>query len=386
MKRVVIAVVGLVALAGVAGADDKALGKEGERYFRAGAKAYAAQSFAAAVANFEEAYRALGMPEIAFSLAQAYRRLYRVDPKPLHVQRAVELYRVYLDKVKTGGRVGDAADNLGEMERELDRLKLRGVAVREDRTERTRLGVNVSLGGDGGEAAALREVGDATGDAMKGVVVTVDGKQVEPFALIDVEPGEHAVAVTAEGYFPVEKKQRAVAGAPALVEIALQPRPAKVSIRTLAGAAVTVDGRRASTELALDAGRHLVAVAHRGRVPFERELVVVRGQELTLDAPLPMTGRRRAVPWVLGTAGALAAGAIASGTVAFVADGRASDLDARIARGNQPPSVRADFDAEVSRRNDFRTSGLVLGGSAIVLGAVGAFLYYFDHPPTRGRF
>src|SRR5262249_30636782 len=80
---------------------------ESQRYFRAGAKAYAAQSFAAAAADFEEAYKALPMPEIAFSAAQAYRRLYRVEPKPEYVKRAVELYRVYLDKVKTGGRVGD---------------------------------------------------------------------------------------------------------------------------------------------------------------------------------------------------------------------------------------------------------------------------------------
>jgi tetratricopeptide (TPR) repeat protein len=113
----------ILLVAGVAHADDKRA--EAERYFKAGAKAYAAQSFAAAAADFDEAYKALPMPEIAFSAAQAYRRLYRVDPKPEYVRRAVELYRVYLEKVKTGGRVGDAADSLGELEREMDRLKIK---------------------------------------------------------------------------------------------------------------------------------------------------------------------------------------------------------------------------------------------------------------------
>ena len=118
MKSHAFLVVALVATA--AHADPQA---EAERYFRAGAKAYAAQNFQAAAADFDEAYKAMALPEIAFSAAQAYRRLYRVDPKPDYVRRSVELYRVYLDKVKTGGRVGDAADSLGEMERELDHLK-----------------------------------------------------------------------------------------------------------------------------------------------------------------------------------------------------------------------------------------------------------------------
>jgi hypothetical protein len=103
----------LLLIARLAHADDRAAA---ERYFRAGAKAFAAQNFGAAATDFDEAYKALPLPEIAFSAAQAYRRLYRIDPKPEYVKRAVELYRVYLDKVKTGGRVADAADNLADME------------------------------------------------------------------------------------------------------------------------------------------------------------------------------------------------------------------------------------------------------------------------------
>src|SRR5262245_1021118 len=168
----------VILLAGVAHADDKT---EAERYFRAGAKAYTAQNFAAAVADFEEAYKALPLPEIAFSAAQSYRRLYRIDPQPRHVARSVELYKVYLDKVKTGGRVGDAADNLAEMERELDKLKARGAKLVDKEVEHTRLGVTVNIGDRAPEANMLREIADATGDAaLAGVHVTIDKKRVEP--------------------------------------------------------------------------------------------------------------------------------------------------------------------------------------------------------------
>ena len=49
-------------------------------------------------------------------------------------------------KVKTGGRVGDAADSLGEMERELDKLERRAPqGGGRTAVEHTRLGVNVTI-------------------------------------------------------------------------------------------------------------------------------------------------------------------------------------------------------------------------------------------------
>lgn len=379
----VVVVAILVLAAGRAHADDRATG---ERYFRAGAKAYAAQNFGAAAANFEEALKALPMPEIAFSAAQAYRRLYRTDAQPQYVRRAVELYRQYLAEVKTGGRVGDAADNLAEMERELEKLEARGVKTRVAAVERTRLGVNVSIAGVGAGAGAeaLREIGDGAGETLKGVTALLDGKPVEPYALVDVEPGEHVVAVTADGYFPVEKKQRAVQGVSALVEIELQPRPAKVRVKTDAGASIAVDGRVAgSSLLELPAGKHVVSITRRGRVPWSRELAVARGEELALDAPLAKTGRRRAVPWVLGGAGVLALGAGTAAVLALVADGNASDHRDAIDAGNASVAIGDAYDREVARRDDFKTTAIVLGGGAVIAGAVGAALYFFDKPSAE---
>jgi hypothetical protein len=380
MKRMIIALI--VLASAPARAEDKAAG---ERYFRAGANAYAAQNFAAAVANFDEAYKALPMPEIAFSAAQAYRRLYRTDPQPQYVRRSVELYRIYLDKVKKGGRVGDAGDSLGEMERELEKLEAKGVKTRVAAVEHTRLGVNISIADQAaGDAVALREIGEGTGGGLAGVTATLDGKPVEPYALIDVEPGDHTITVAADGYFPIEKKQRAVQGAASLVEVELKPMPAKVQVKTEAGARITVDGRASSSALLeLAAGKHVVAITRLGREAWGRELVVTRGQQLAVDAPLVKTGRRRAVPWVMGGAGVLAFAGVASGIAAIVADSKASDLRDAIATGNASPDTGDQFDRQVRRRDDMRTSAFVFGGAALVTGAIGFALYYFDRPSAE---
>jgi hypothetical protein len=372
------ALVIILLLATSAHADDRATA---EQYFRAGAKAYAAQSFEAAAAHFEEAYRALALPEIAFSTAQAYRKLYRVDPKPQYVKRAVELYRVYLEKVKKGGRVGDAADSLGEMERELARLGAHKIEALPT-VERTRIGVHVTIKGQVSDA--VREVGDLTGNTMEGVVTKLDGAVIEPFALIDVEEGDHVVSVSAAGYFPVEKKQRAVRGATALVEVELEPQPANVIVKTDGGARIAIDGRGVpSPRFELPAGKHFLSITRSGRLAYAKELTVARGQVVKIDAPLEKTAKRRAVPWVLGGAGALAALSVTSIVLAAVHDSRASDLDDEIRRGNASPDKADAFDREIRDRDDYKTGAWVLGGAAVVAGTVGVLLYAFDSPSAE---
>src|SRR4051812_29731724 len=100
MRALVVLVV-IVVVAGTARAEDRVTVRPEDRVtaetlFRAGERAYRAQNFAGAAEDFYEAWRALPLPEIAFSAAQAYRRQYRVEAKPLYVERAVTLYRAYL--------------------------------------------------------------------------------------------------------------------------------------------------------------------------------------------------------------------------------------------------------------------------------------------------
>jgi hypothetical protein len=364
--------------------------KVAERYFRAGAKAYAAQNFTAAAANFDEAYKSEPMPEIAFSAAQAYRRLYQIEPRPEHVTRAIELYRDYLAKVKTGGRVGDAADNLAEMVREQDKLAAAGIrAGAGPSIARTRLGISVTLADQGAaEASVLKEIGDATGETARGLTAKLDGTPVEPFALVEVAATEHVISVAADGYFPVEKKTVAVDGQSALVEVELKPRPAVVAVKTEASARISIDGRPTATTptapLALPAGKHLLTILRNGREPFSREITVARGEQLTLTAPLEKTARRRAVPWVLGGAGLLAAGAITTSILASVKDGNASDIQDGIDLGNRPPGDADRYDAEVRSRDRYVTATWLLGGAAVTAGTVGVLLLLFDSPSAEG--
>ncbi|HEY5949464.1 MAG TPA: PEGA domain-containing protein [Kofleriaceae bacterium] len=378
-------VIMILLLATTAHADDRA---NAERYFRAGARAYAAQNFQAAATNFDEAYKVMPLPEIAFSAAQAYRRLYQLDPKPHYVRRAVELYQQYLAKVKTGGRVGDAADNLADMKRELAKLEASGVSTKDaaPAIAQTRLGINVSVPDQASELSAVREIGDATGQALK-VTATIDGAKVEPFTLVEVTPKEHQITVSADGYFTVEKKAVGVAGQSMFVDVALAPKPAKVAVRTEADARISVDGRFVATAptaaIELAAGKHLVTVLRRGREPFGKELTVTRGEQLALAAPLEPTARRRAVPWVLGASGLLLAGAVTTGVLAYTRDRDAMELRDQIDMGNRPPSDADTLDGAVRSRDRFVTWTYLLGGAAVTAGAVGGILFYFDRPTAE---
>jgi hypothetical protein len=367
----------LLLVARLAHADDRSAA---ERYFRAGAKAYAAQSFQAAATDFDEAFKNLPLPEIAFSAAQAYRRLYRIDPKPEYVRRAVDLYRVYLDKVKTGGRVADAADNLADMQHELDKLERAGARFGSTDGAHTRLGVSVTSGGDAG---AVTEIGDATGELAKGLHATIDGTPVEPNAHDDVDAKEHVLAVSADGYFPSEKKVVAVAGQSQLIELELKPRPAVVHVTTESGADISIDGRAAGPRIEIPAGKHVLEVLHRGREPYAHELTVTRGQDLSINAPLEPTARRRAVPWVLGGAGVLAITAGVTGLLAISHDGNASDLRDQLHAGNAAASVADRYDDEVTARDHDVTATWILGGAAVATATTGVLLYLFDRPAAE---
>lgn len=385
MKRLVL--LAILATTSLAHAEDRGTA---ERYFRAGAKAYAAQSFGAAAQNFDEAYKASPIAEIAFSAAQAYRRLYRVEPKAEYVKRAVELYRAYLEQVKTGGRVGDAADNLAEMERELDKLKIAGQLAKggEVAAAHTRIGVSVTFT-DQRASEELREIADATGEAAtKGLSAKIDGKVIEPFALVEVDAKEHLIEVAAEGYFSIEKKLIAVDGQSSMVEIELKPRPAVVTVATETGARISVDGRPVATAptaaLEVPAGKHLITVLHRGRAPFAREIEVTRGDALTIAAPLVQTARRRAVPWVLGGAAVLGVAAVTTSVFAAVHNSNASGLRDDLRTGNRPPSDGDAYDAEVRSRDRYVTATWVFGGTAVAAGTVGLLMWAFDTPSTEG--
>ena len=377
----IVAILVLVCAVAAAQPEDK---KAAERYFRAGEKAYQAQNFEAAAKNFEEAYKQAALPEIAFSAAQAYRRQYRVDARPEYCARAVELYKLYLGKVKTGGRVADAADALVEMQHELDRLIKLGVKVAPElAAEHTLLGVSPALGGKRhATMTELREV-DEERDRAPEIVVTFDGKRVEPYALNQIEPGLHAIHVESPGYKPFDLQQNVVQGTTNMIDVALEPRPAHVTFDVEAEATVSIDGRPVgTTPLVLDvpAGPHVFAFTHRGREPVVREMTFDRGQDLHLRQPLDMTARRRAVPYVAIGAGSLLVLTGASAIAALVEDSRASTLHHQIAAGNAELSVGLDYRDKLTWRDRFVTATWTTGALAVAAAGVAAWLYYADQP------
>lgn len=382
----VIALAMLGALAAPAAAQDAATRSAAEKHFRIGEKAYKAQSFAAAAEHFEEALKILPLPEIAFSAAQAYRRQFRVDRRLDLAKRAVELYKLYLESVKSGARVGDAVDSLESMEREVEKLTAAGAkTVTVAAVERTTIVINPELGSEAKSGETMREIADLPEENAVKVITLLDGKPVPAFERIDVTPGPHKIHVEAEGYLPADVSQRVVAGDKATANITLLPRPAKVTVRTERGARISVDGRPRTTgpvaELELPAGRHVVTILRSGREPVARELRVSRGEILTLDEPLEKTTRRKMVPWVAGAAGVFALLTATTVLGAVVEDGRASDkLAAFNTTGDQTASDVAEYRDLRERRNQLVTGAWVVGGATVLLGSAAAVLYWFDSP------
>ncbi len=356
------------------------------RYFRAGEKAYRAQSFAASAQSFYQAFQELPLPEIAFSAAQAYRRQYRVENKREYVERSVEMYRFYLDKVKTGGRIGDAADSLGEMESEL--AKLGGMQKPAVAVELTQLGVLVNLVG-ATTATSMTEIEDTRAAAPAiTVTATLDGKAVEPDKMVDVEPGDHVFHVEAKGYAPADKKGRAIKGRSDFVEVELQPLPAHVAITTEPGARISIDGRGIGVApvapIELASGRHVLTVVRRGRQPISHEIVVVQGDTYRIDQALSPTTQRRAVKWVALGAGVLGVVTGVSAIAAAIEDGNASDKLAQLRMGSQDASVLADYRRSQDRRDQLVTGTWFAGGAALAVGTVALVMFYADTPSAEG--
>lgn len=334
-----------------AAAEDRA---EAERFFRLGAEAYKGGLFDAAAANFDRAYEHLAAPEIAFSAAQAHRLQYQADRDRVHLERAIALYEAYVAGAPGGAKRKDALIYLERLRDTLGKLGA-GPAAAE---EKPSIYVSISLA-----------------DAR----ITIDGQPVERYTAIEVPPGEHVVAVSAEGYFPAEQKVPVGKGR-VMVPFELAARPATLTIKSQRDARITVDGRPvllrgSSTDV--PAGKRWITVSARGRRPISREVVLAPEQQLTLDAPLQPTAQRRAVRWVAIGAGALLGGAIATTAVTLHADFSAAGLRDREVL---PAGEAARYEQLRDRRDAYRTASFLLGGAALAAAAVAAVMYYVDEP------
>ena len=352
-SRIVIATLALC-LARPAAAEDRAAA---EQFFRLGADAYKSGKFDVAATNFDAAYENLKAPEIAFSAAQAHRLHYESgsDRDPARLVRALELYRAYAAGSPGGAKRKDALVYIDRLEDTLKKIDPARLVAAQQKPS-----IYVSI-------------------ALDDARIAVDGKVIERHTPIEVAPGDHVVAASAEGYAPQERRIR-VGNTQAPISFELVALPATLEITSQPDARITIDGRPVllrggATEV--PAGRRWITVSARGRRPISREVTLGPGRRLALDAPLLPTTQRRAVRWVLVGSGALLAATLATTTIAIAADFSAADLrdSDRLLLDDVD-----DYKKYSERRDRFRTASFVLGGATLVAAAAATVMYYADEP------
>jgi hypothetical protein len=329
-------------------------------YFNAGARAYAAGKYSAAIRAFEEAYRIEPRPGLVFSIAQAYRRQYFIDKVKENLVQAIGHYRKYLELDPDGARRGDTAEALSELEPLSSKLSPSDTPAAPAQPPRPQTQLMIS-------------------SPLEYVTIVLDGEHAGTLPYISaVTPGVHRVTLSASGYIDYQRDIRVLDGSVVPLDITLQEKPARVSVDAPEGARISVDGRprevAPAAALALPPGKHLVTVTDNGREPFSREIVVSRDETRTLQVTMPATGQRT-VAWVLMGAGGTAL--LAGGGLMVGALVRENSAKQTTLTTQNDISVYNDA---VASRNELRTAGIATAGAGLAVGAVGVFLFAFDEP------
>ncbi|MCC6646579.1 MAG: PEGA domain-containing protein [Polyangiaceae bacterium] len=339
--------------------------EQAKTLFNAGAQAFAAGQFPAAVQAFEESYKLTPKPAILFSMAQAERRQYFVDKRAEWLRRAIEHYRTYLEQVPKGGRRADAAQALAELEPVAARLEGQPAAPP--------------------VAAQAAETRLMVSTPTKGAEVWVDGQRASELPLIDVvKPGKHSLRVAAPGYFDETREVVAVQGGLVAVDVALRERPATLTIIAPRGAAVSLDGRPQGVTplppLEVAPGAHAVTLTLNGHHAHTEEIELSRGESRELRTGLSKTGQRKASYAVVAVG---AGGLLAGGVLTYLALDRqkqAEDTLTTLETRNVDPHKLDAYDKDRSARDRYRTGAFIAYGAGAAVLTVGALMYAFDQP------
>jgi len=335
-------------------------------WFKAGAAAYAAGDYPAAIQALDAAYALTPLPPIAFSVAQAERRQYFVDRRSEHLMRSVALFRRYLEEVPKEGRRADAIDALSQLEPLLAQLAS---------------SVAPPLAPSARESSTRIMVLCET----RGARISVDG--IEPGAsplIREVTPGPHAVVVVAPGYRDSRRDVVAVLGELVPISVSLAELPARVALSTPPDAEVYVDGvlvsQGGSPVLELSSGRHRVSVAEKGYRVETRSLVLERGQTQSESFTLEPTKQRLASQALLiGGAATLGAGAALS-VLSLRAENQAQDFLVRHQDGNVSSAELVRYNADVATRDRYRWIAGATFAASLGMLISGLFLHELDTP------
>ena len=342
-----------------------------KEYFRAGGAAYAAGDYLAAIQALESAYAITPLPAIAFSLAQAERRQYFASREPARLKRAIELFRLYLEQVESGGRRADATDALAQLETLAATdggASARTSAPAGKQTEKTRLMVSC--------------------EDPRATISLDGGKPVRSPLIAEVTPGKHALTVSAPGFFTETRSARAVAGSLVPVEVRLRERPSIVLVRGQADADLYVDGAFAGRigtgrSVELVSGPHLLSVARNGRKVVRVETELGPGERKAIDAKLEWTGERRAAMALFVTSAAALGGGMLLTALAIREENQAEGILGRKASSNITPADLGDYDDAIRARDQFRTAAVASFAASAGALVTGVVLFAFDRPDLK---
>jgi hypothetical protein len=352
----------MLALAGEAPGRDAPA--EARKLFRAGAQAYDAGNYVAAVKALQQSYEIAPIPATLFSISQACRLEYFATHDARWLERAIDGYRRYVEAVTSGGRRGDAVRLLAELEPMLPRQPKpsRPEPIPEP---------------PGTQLVIMAQVSGAT--------ASIDRGPSGPVPLIaEVAPGEHLVRVTADRYLPVEQKVGAIEGRLVAVDFTLTPVPARIHLEVEPDLTLAVDGRLvrrtapSDPPIALEPGHHLLALSGRGREPWSAELELLPGAELSLSPELPTTGLHKLS---IGMTVAAGASAVASGILTGLALSTDQSAHAIYVRSetmqiSAPDAV--DYRALVGRRSSETSAALAFATAALGLIAATLIVWAVD--------
>lgn len=389
MKRALAVSLALLCASPAAFAQNPSERERAKASFKAGANAYAAGDYLAAIQALEAAYQLTPLPAIAFSLAQAERKQYAVTKQRSHLERAVELFQIYVQREPNGARVADASLALAELRPQLAAPPSPAPPLPTPQTESPERPTRVMIVAD-----------------VPGARVALDGHVVGPTPLIrEVSPGKHRARVSAPGYLDVERDVTAVAGELILSEVRLPERPTFLYVWAPDGSDIYVDGVYVTpggplATIPLATGVHQLAVSKPGKVLVRRDFRLQRGQTHTEYVTLEDTTQRtlsRAL--FIGSGVALGAGVVLS-AFAIRSENKAEDFlnsrdpdvhgSVRPDRFATSPADLAAYNAALSERVRFRTAAAIGIASSVGMFITGLFLHEMDRPnvsapPRRDR-
>jgi hypothetical protein len=249
---------------------DKAKEEAATRFER-GIKLYEAQDYAAALAEFEAAYKLVPRYQVLFNVGVTQKRLFRYND-------AVRALRRYLDE----GKDKVPGERREQVEKELGEIRA--------------LVAEVTVKVDGMPAE-----------------VDVDGRMMGESPLsgpLLLAAGHHVLKAIREGYDPAEKPIDVVSGEK--IEVALSP---KLKPKAPTTARLTLNSKPAGANMSLDGkligvgpwtgtlqpGGHEVRATLKGWDNAKQEVVLIAGQEraVTVELVPPTKWYKRWYTWVI---------------------------------------------------------------------------------------